>query len=39
MATSQRYVTADGTATRTAAAANPLYRLLNPKLRRFSGVI
>jgi hypothetical protein len=29
MATSQRYVTAAGTQTRTAAAANPLYRLLN----------
>ena len=31
MATSQRYVTAAGTATRTAAAANPLYRLLNDR--------
>jgi integrase/recombinase XerC len=29
MATSQRYVTAAGTQTRTAAASNPLYRLLN----------
>ena len=31
MATSQRYVTAAGTQTRTAAAANPLYRLLNDR--------